>query len=104
MSRYAEVAVFPHRVPLTKRIPETYTYLVPDDWPELQPGAFVLAPFGTQSDLDRLVSGIVMRVTDADARFSPLEAAGRAAGCATGHQPRCIWNWPAGWPRPTSNR
>lgn len=64
MSRYAEVAIFPHRVPITRRIPETYTYLVPDDWPTLQAGAFVLAPFGTASDQERLVSGIVTRATD----------------------------------------
>ncbi|HSD83652.1 MAG TPA: primosomal protein N' [Anaerolineae bacterium] len=63
MPRYAEVAVFPHRVPLTKRVPAAYTYLVPEDWPPVQPGLFVLAPFGTQSDFDRLVSGIVVRVT-----------------------------------------
>ncbi|HTP09603.1 MAG TPA: DEAD/DEAH box helicase, partial [Anaerolineae bacterium] len=77
MSRYAEIAVFPHRVPITKRLPETYTYLVPADWPELQVGAFVLAPFGTASDLDRLVSGIVMRTTDetpAVSRLKPLTA------------------------------
>ena len=35
MPRYADVAIFPHRVPLIKRFPETYTYLIPEDWPEL---------------------------------------------------------------------
>jgi primosomal protein N' (replication factor Y) (superfamily II helicase) len=77
MSRYAEVAIFPHRVPLTKRFPETYTYLVPADWPELQAGAFVLAPFGTHSDLERLVSGIVVQTTDEPPdypRLKPLAA------------------------------
>src|SRR5512139_2368437 len=77
MTRYAEVAVFPHRVPLTKRVPAAYTYLVPDNWPTLQPGMFVLAPFGTQSDFDRLVSGIVVHVTTQKpdlARIKPLEA------------------------------
>ena len=73
MTRYAEVAVFPHRVPLIKRFPETYTYVVPDDWPEIQPGAFVLAPFGAQSDLERLVSGLVMRVTDEPPDFPRLK-------------------------------
>ncbi|CAG0931590.1 Primosomal protein N' [Thermoflexales bacterium] len=77
MSRYAEVAVFPHRVPLIKRVPATYTYLVPDPWPTIQPGMFVLAPFGTQRDFERLVSGIVVRVTTEPPdfpRIKPLEA------------------------------
>ena len=73
MSRYADVAIFPHRVPLIKRFPETYTYVVPDDWPEIQPGAFVLAPFGAQSDLERLVSGLVMRVTAEPPDFPRLK-------------------------------
>ena len=77
MTRYAEVAVFPHRVPLTRRIPAAYTYLVPDEWPDVQAGMLVLAPFGTQSDFDRLVSGIVVRVTTQNPdlpRIKPLEA------------------------------
>jgi len=63
MTRYAEVAVFPHRVPLVKRLPAAYTYVVPDDWPDVQPGALVLAPFGRQTEFDRLVSGVVVRLT-----------------------------------------
>ena len=77
MPHFAEVAVFPHRVPLTKRVPAAYTYLVPDGWPEVQAGMLVLAPFGTQSEFDRLVSGIVMRVTTQPPdipRLKPLEA------------------------------
>ncbi len=77
MTRYAEVAVFPHRMPLIKRTPAAYTYLVPDEWPDVQPGMLVLAPFGTQSDFDRLVSGVVVRVTTQDPglqRVKPLEA------------------------------
>jgi primosomal protein N' len=77
MSHYAEVAVFPHRVPLTRRSPAAYTYFVPDEWPEVQAGMFVLAPFGTQGDFDRLVSGIVVRVTTQKPdfpRIKPLEA------------------------------
>jgi primosomal protein N' (replication factor Y) len=77
MTRYAEVAVFPHRVPLTRRVPAAYTYLVPDDWPTVQPGMLVLAPFGTQRDFDRLVSGIVVRVTTQQPdlqRIKPLDA------------------------------
>ena len=77
MTQYAEVAVFPHRVPLTRRVPATYTYLVPDEWPTVQPGMLVLAPFGRQSDFDRLVSGIVVRVTAQKPdlpRIKPLEA------------------------------
>jgi len=76
MTQYAEVAVFPHRVPLTKRVPAAYTYLVPDEWPTVQPGMLVLAPFGTQRDFDRLVSGIVVRVTTQPPEFpriKPLE-------------------------------
>jgi primosomal protein N' (replication factor Y) len=77
MPRYAEVAVFPHRVPLTKRVPAAYTYLVPDAWPAVQAGMLVLAPFGTQSDFDHFVSGIVVRVTTQKPelpRIKPLEA------------------------------
>ncbi len=79
MTHYAEVAVFPHRVPITKRLPPAYTYLVPEEWPDLQPGSFVLAPFGRQDEFDRLVSGVVVRVTEAQpdvaaARLKPLEA------------------------------
>ena len=77
MPCYAEVAVFPHRVPLTRRVPAAYTYLVPDEWPEVQAGMFVLAPFGTQGDFDRLVSGIIVRVTPQKPdlpRVKPLEA------------------------------
>jgi primosomal protein N' (replication factor Y) len=74
MTRYAEVAVFPHRVPLTKRVPAAYTYLVPDEWPAVQPGMLVLAPFGTQSDFDRLVSGIVVRVTTQQPDFPRLKS------------------------------
>ncbi len=74
MTRYAEVAVFPHRVPLTKRVPAAYTYLVPDEWPLVQPGMLVLAPFGTQSDFDRLVSGIIVRVTTQPPAFPRLNA------------------------------
>jgi len=77
MTRYAEVAVFPHRVPLTKRVPAAYTYLVPDEWPTIEPGMLVLAPFGTQSDFDRLVSGIIVRGTTQKPdlqRIKPLDA------------------------------
>jgi primosomal protein N' (replication factor Y) len=77
MTQYAEVAVFPHRVPLARRVPATYTYLVPAEWPEVQAGLFVLAPFGTQGDFDRQVSGIVVRVTTQKPdlpRVKPLEA------------------------------
>ena len=77
MSQYAEVAVFPHGMPLTKRVPAAYTYLVPDGWPALQPGMLVLAPFGMQSDFDRLVSGIIVRVISQPPEFpriKPLEA------------------------------
>ena len=63
MTQYAEVAVFPHRTPLVKRFPPAFTYLVPEDWPAVQAGLFVLAPFGTQSDFERLVSGVIVRVT-----------------------------------------
>ncbi|MFN8595608.1 MAG: hypothetical protein U0559_05450, partial [Anaerolineae bacterium] len=64
MTRFVEVAVFPHRVAITRRVPAAYTYAVPDDWPPVEPGSFVLAPFGKQSDFDRLVSGVVVRVSD----------------------------------------
>src|SRR5512147_1647428 len=64
MARFAQVAVFPHRVAVVKRVPALYTYAVPDDWPSLEPGSFVLAPFGTQSDFDRLVTGVVVRLVD----------------------------------------
>jgi primosomal protein N' (replication factor Y) len=77
MTYFAEVAVFPHRVPLTKRVPAAYTYRVPDDWPAVQAGMFVLTPFGSQGDFDRLVSGIIVRVTDQPPdvpRLKPLEA------------------------------
>ena len=74
MTRYAEVAVFPHRVPLTKRVPATYTYFVPDEWPVVQPGMLVLAPFGTHSDFDRLVSGIVVRVSTQKPDFPRLKS------------------------------
>ena len=77
MPLYAEVAVFPHRVPLTRRRPAAYTYLVPAEWPEVEAGMFVLAPFGVQGDFDRLVSGIVVRVTTQQPdlpRIKPLEA------------------------------
>ena len=103
MTRYAEVAVFPHRVPLTRRIPAAYTYLVPDEWPDVQAGMFVLAPFGTQSDFDRLVSGIVVRVTTQQPdfpRIKPLEALLHSRRSSA---PR-IWNWRSGWPKPTSSR
>jgi primosomal protein N' len=43
----------------------------------VQAGVFVLAPFGTQGDFDRLVSGIVVRVTTQKPdipRIKPLEA------------------------------
>jgi primosomal protein N' (replication factor Y) len=74
MTQYAEVAVFPHRVPLTRRVPAAYTYLVPDEWPLVQPGMLVLAPFGTQGDFDRLVSGIVVRVTTQKPDFPRIKA------------------------------
>ena len=64
MTRFAEVAVFPHRVPITKRVPAAYTYAIPDDWPLIEPGQLVLAPFGRQDDFDRLVSGVVVRVLE----------------------------------------
>ena len=63
-TRFAEVVVFPHRVPISKRVPAAYTYAVPDDWPTIEPGQLVLAPFGRQDDFDRLVSGVVVRVLD----------------------------------------
>ncbi len=76
MIHFVEVAVFPHRVPITKRLPPAYTYLVPDDWPEVQPGTLVLVPFGRQDEFDRLVSGVVVSVTEekpALTRVKPLE-------------------------------
>jgi len=78
MTHYVEVAVFPHRILITKRVPQTYTYEVPEDWPDtLSAGCLVLAPFGRQDEFDRLVSGVVMRVLDQkpDAlKVKPLEA------------------------------
>ncbi len=77
MTRFAEVAVFPQRVPITKRVPAAYTYAVPDDWPLIEPGQLVLAPFGRQYDFDRLVSGVVVRVLDHGPdgiRVKPLQA------------------------------
>jgi primosomal protein N' (replication factor Y) len=77
MTRYADVAVFPHQVPITQRLPSAYTYTVPDDWPTIEPGCFVLAPFGRQDDFDRLVSGVAMRVSEDTPevkRLKPLEA------------------------------
>ena len=65
MTRYAEVAVFPaSRAADQARSRKPIPTLSPTTGRTLQPGAFVLAPFGAQSDLDRLVSGVVMRVTD----------------------------------------
>lgn len=64
MTRFAEVTVFPHRVPITKRVPVAYTYAIPDEWPLIEAGQLVLAPFGRQDDFDRLVSGVVVRVLD----------------------------------------
>ena len=64
MTRFAEVAVFPHRVPISKRTPAAYTYAIPAEWPLIEPGHLVLAPFGRQQDFDRLVSGVVLRVLD----------------------------------------
>ncbi len=77
MTYFVEVAVFPHRVPITKRLPSAYTYLVPDDWPEVLPGSLVLVPFGRQDEFDRLVSGVIVKVTDEQpdvTRVKPLEA------------------------------
>src|SRR5512135_3360651 len=77
MTRFAEVAVFPHRVPIAKRVPAAYTYAIPDDWPLIEPGQLVLAPFGRQEDFDRLVSGVVVRVLDHGPEgvlVKPLEA------------------------------
>lgn len=77
MTRLVEVAVFPLRQPVIRRAPATYTYTVPDDWPDLEPGQLVLAPFGRQEQFDRLVSGIVVRRADQlpdGLRLKPLEA------------------------------
>lgn len=77
MTRFAEVAVFPQRTPIVKRAPAAYTYLIPNDWPDLEPGQLVLAPFGRQEDFDRLVSGLVIRVSDQAPdlpRLKPLAA------------------------------
>ncbi|MBP7688919.1 MAG: primosomal protein N' [Thermoflexales bacterium] len=76
MTRFAEVTVFPHRVPMTKRTPAAYTYAIPDEWSLIEAGQLVLAPFGRQYDFDRLVSGVVVRVTDQSdvSPVKPLEA------------------------------
>jgi primosomal protein N' (replication factor Y) len=52
MSRYADIA-FP------RRLIQSFTYLVPEGFPALEPGSRVLAPLGRQT-----VSGFVIRVHD----------------------------------------